>query len=259
MAPRRLAAGSWLRGPQAPCSAASRSLAIARGRLALHRAQAASEHLRGLGLGQVIEVAQHQHRALPRRQRRQRPQQVIPVRHRGSVICHGRAGETGRHRPLRPPNQPPPPVSRCVGKDPADVPLRLPRPADPRPMPVRPFQRQLKQILRIRPVLPGQQQRGPQQGARPGVHEVLEGDLGFAEPHTYLTLPRLQRLDKFARRLRAMSRQAASRAPAARPRRGRHARAHQCCFGLLHVRVIRGTVAASGHRPNTGVQQRSAV
>ena len=47
--------------------------------LALHGAQRDSEHLGGLPLGEVLEVAQHDHGALPRRQRPQRLEQQDPA------------------------------------------------------------------------------------------------------------------------------------------------------------------------------------
>src|ERR1017187_9616209 len=71
-------------------------------RVTLDRAEAASEHPCGLRLGKVIEVTEHQHRTLARRQRRERPEQVIPLRNLG--VWSGTPGPAS------------PPGSACSGR-----------------------------------------------------------------------------------------------------------------------------------------------
>jgi hypothetical protein len=57
------------------------------------------------------------------------------------------------HGPLCATSDLAPAVSRRIGEDPANVPLRVVGPADSRPMPVSAFQGELKQIFGLCPVL----------------------------------------------------------------------------------------------------------
>ena len=56
--------------------------------------------------------------------------------------------------------------------------------ADPSPMPESPLKGDLEQILGLSLVLPCQQERGPEQAARTGAHEVLERNPLVVDPHT---------------------------------------------------------------------------
>ena len=121
-------------------------------------------------LGQVLEVAQHQHRPLPAGQPAQRLPQPVPFVDSGVRIVAGRRLGQLRRRPLAEP-APLPPRGVRVDQDPADVRFRVA--VDPSPRLPGPGQRGLQQVLGGAPVV-GQQVRGPQQPRGPGDDELVE-------------------------------------------------------------------------------------
>jgi hypothetical protein len=113
---------------------------------AFHRVERALQCGRNLGFGKVKEVAQHQHRALARRRRRQRAEQlVVPGRlvHVGCEAIGDRlAGEL-----VAAAGAPVGAREREVDEDPACVRHRARHSPNPRPAPGHLQQRLLNQVL----------------------------------------------------------------------------------------------------------------
>src|SRR5262249_16519079 len=78
--------------------------------LALYRAETASEHLGYLGLGQIVEVAQHEHCALAWWQARQCPEEEFATCHLGGVVGHTRIAVARQQSLLGSACEPAPPV-----------------------------------------------------------------------------------------------------------------------------------------------------
>ena len=125
---------------------------------------------RGVGLGYIVEVAQHDRDALPRRKAADREEQEVV-----SLAAHTVVGRCFREHRRRHFGVPPrgPPVEGLVDHDPAHVGVRAVVGADA--FPVRPGTHQggLHQVLGGSPVA-GQQPRGPQQRPLPGKYKAPE-------------------------------------------------------------------------------------
>src|SRR6266511_244224 len=109
----------------------------------LDGADGAPEHLGGLRLAELLPVAQHQHRPLPRRQHGQRLDECLPqVQYIGTVRL---AWRLHLGQDLRSPLAASPLVDREVVQRAAQI--RLPVAADPAPVAHQSLQRRLQQIL----------------------------------------------------------------------------------------------------------------
>jgi hypothetical protein len=122
--------------------------------MALDGAHAAAQCLGDLRLGKVSPVPEHQHRPLPWRQLRHRPQQQVTVGYlTGPVVC--RRDSIGcLQRPLAAAPQQPPPVDGGIDQDPPYISLRTPALGQQGPAAVTTFERDLEQVLSIGPVCP---------------------------------------------------------------------------------------------------------
>ena len=144
--------------------------------LALDGAGGDPEQLGGLGLGEVLEVAEHHHRPLPPGQPAERVPQVAGLagaRRRGGRC----SGSSSVGLLAVPPAAPPAGVGG--DEDPADV--RLGVALDAAPGQVGLGQRRLQQVLG-EAVVAGQQVGGAQQPVRPGRHELLEARTAHRGP-----------------------------------------------------------------------------
>ncbi len=127
-----------------------------------------------LGVRPVLEVAQHDHRALAFGELSQRGHDVVALDHGVGPVggLRGRVRDRVGDRLLAPTEQPEA-VYLGVVDHPADVGLRLLPVAQPRPAPGRGRERGLEQVAGLLPV-PGQQVRRVQQRSRPRRHELAE-------------------------------------------------------------------------------------
>ena len=144
--------------------------------MALHRADRQPERPCGLGLGEVVEVAQRDHCALPRGQRPDRLPDLVKLvdPERRVVDRPGRHLVRGR---LPTPRRSPPPRHRGIGDRPPDVRLGGLRVADPAPRQVHLGQRGLEEILGVAAVA-GQRVRRAEQRGPSGSHERRELGVG---------------------------------------------------------------------------------
>ncbi len=126
---------------------------------------------RYLGVRQVVEIAQHDHRPHPHGQLLKRADQLVPAVDPSVLVT--RRGRVTLDRMLGRPAEPPPTVVGEVDHDPPHIRVRGVLGADGAPLAAGPFQGLLDQVLR-RVAAARQDECAPEQRGRPGGDESME-------------------------------------------------------------------------------------